>query len=68
MSQAHLLPDQGALGIVKHMLDKEPGIDPAEAKAMADAEEQFQNNGNREVEGRYGERRQARKAHQTCAI
>ncbi len=39
-----LLPDQGALGVVKNLLDKEPGIDPAEAKAMVDAEVQFQNN------------------------
>ena len=39
-----LLPDQGALGVVKNLLDKEPGIDPAEAKAMIDAEVQFQNN------------------------
>ena len=33
-----LLPDQGALGVVKNLLDKEPGIDPAEAKAKIDAE------------------------------
>jgi hypothetical protein len=39
-----LLPDQGALGIVKNLLDKEPGIDPAEAKAKIDAEIAFQNN------------------------
>jgi hypothetical protein len=39
-----LLPDQGALGIVKNLLDKEPGIDPAEAKAKVDAEIAFQNN------------------------
>ena len=39
-----LLPDQGALGIVKSLLDKEPGIDPAEAKAKVDAEIAFQNN------------------------
>ena len=39
-----LLPDQGALGVVKNLLYKEPGIDPAEAKAMVDAEVQFQNN------------------------
>ena len=39
-----LLPDQGALGVVKNMLDKEPDVDPAEAKAMIDAEVQFQNN------------------------
>ena len=39
-----LLPDQGALGVVKNLLDKEPEVDPAEAKAMVDAEVQFQNN------------------------
>lgn len=39
-----LLPDQGALGIVKNLLDKEPGIDPVEAKAKIDAEVAFQNN------------------------
>lgn len=39
-----LLPNQGALGIVKNLLDKEPGIDPAEAKAKIDAEIAFQNN------------------------
>ena len=39
-----LLPDQGALGVVKNLLDKEPGVDPAEAQAMVDAEVQFQNN------------------------
>jgi len=39
-----LLPEGGALGVVKNLLDKEPGVDPAEAKAMIDAEVQFQNN------------------------
>ena len=39
-----LLPDQGALGVVKNLLDKEPGIDPSEAKAKVDAEIAFQNN------------------------
>jgi len=39
-----LLPNQGALGLVKNLLDKEPGIDPAEAKAKVDAEIAFQNN------------------------
>ena len=39
-----LLPDQGGLGIVKNMLKKEPGIDPAEAKAKIDAEVQYQKN------------------------
>ena len=41
---ADLLPDRGGLGIVKNLLDKEPSVDPAEAKAMLDAEVQFQNN------------------------
>lgn len=39
-----LLPDKGGLGIVKNLLKKEPGIDPAEAKAKIDAEIQFQKN------------------------
>jgi len=39
-----LLPDTGGLGVVKNLIDKEPDIDPAEAKAMLDAEVQFQNN------------------------
>tara|TARA_R100001198_G_scaffold93881_1_gene75825 strand:- start:686 stop:1123 length:438 start_codon:yes stop_codon:yes gene_type:complete len=39
-----LLPNQGALGLVKNLLDKESGIDPAEAKAKVDAEISFQNN------------------------
>ena len=39
-----LLPDQGALGVVKNLLDKEPGVDPAEAQAKIDAEVRFQEN------------------------
>ena len=39
-----LLPDKGALGVVRNLLDKEPDRDPAEAKAILDAEVQFQNN------------------------
>lgn len=39
-----LLPDQGALGLVKNLLDKEPGISPEEAKAKVDAEIAYQNN------------------------
>lgn len=39
-----LLPDQGALGVVKNLLDKEPGVDPAEAQAAVDAEIKFQEN------------------------
>ena len=41
---ADLLPDSGGLGVVKNLLDKDPSVDPAEAKAMLDAEVQFQNN------------------------
>ena len=39
-----LLPDQGALGIVKNLLDNEPDISPEEAKAMIEAEIAYQNN------------------------
>ena len=39
-----LLPDQGALGIVKNLLDNEPDISPEEAKAMVEAEIADQNN------------------------
>mgnify|MGYP003112392866 CR=1 FL=1 len=39
-----LLPDSGGLGVVKNLIDKEPDVNPAEAKAMLDAEVQFQNN------------------------
>ena len=39
-----LLPDQGALGVVKNLLDEEPDVDPAESEAMINAEIQFQNN------------------------
>jgi len=39
-----LLPDKGGLGVVKNLLDLEKNVDPAEAKAMLDAEVQFQNN------------------------
>ena len=39
-----LLPDQGALGVVKNLLDKDPDVDSAEGNAMVDAEIQFQNN------------------------
>jgi len=41
---ADLLPDQGGLGIVKNLLDRNPDIDPEEAKAVIEAEVQFQNN------------------------
>ena len=39
-----LLPDNGALGVVKNLLDNDPSVDSAEAKAMVDAEIEFQNN------------------------
>jgi hypothetical protein len=39
-----LLPDKGALGVVKNLLDKDPKVDPAEAKAKIDAEIAYQNN------------------------
>jgi|TARA_Y100000015_G_scaffold43109_1_gene52297 hypothetical protein len=39
-----LLPDQGALGVVKNLLDSKPDISPEEAKARVDAEIAFQNN------------------------
>ncbi len=39
-----LLPDKGALGVVKNLLDKEPAISPEEAKAVVEAEIAFQNN------------------------
>lgn len=39
-----LLPNKGALGVVKNLLDKDPSIDPAEAKAKVDAEIAYQNN------------------------
>jgi len=45
-----LLPDQGALGLVKNLLDKEPGISPEEAKARVDAEIAFQDNVTRRWE------------------
>jgi hypothetical protein len=39
-----LLPDSGGLGIVKNLLDIDGSVDPAEAKAVLEAEVQFQNN------------------------
>ena len=39
-----LLPDQGALGIVKNLLDNEPNVSPEEAKAMVEAEIAYHNN------------------------
>lgn len=39
-----LLPDSGALGIVKNLIDKDPKIDSEEAQRMIDAEVRFQEN------------------------
>jgi len=39
-----LLPDSGALGVVKNLLDKEPGVDPVEAKKAVEEEIKFQEN------------------------
>ena len=39
-----LLPDQGALGLVKNLIDKDPDVDTAEETAMVDAEIEFQKN------------------------
>ena len=39
-----LLPDKGALGIVKNLIDKDPAVDSEEAQRMIDAEVQFQKN------------------------
>tara|TARA_R100001163_G_scaffold13531_2_gene12549 strand:+ start:11406 stop:11843 length:438 start_codon:yes stop_codon:yes gene_type:complete len=39
-----LLPDQGGLGIVKNLIDKDPDVSTDEGMAAVDAEIQFQNN------------------------
>ena len=40
-----LLPDQGALGVVKNLIDRQyPDLDPEEVRAKIDAEIAFQNN------------------------
>jgi hypothetical protein len=39
-----LLPDNGALGIVKNLIDKDPAVDSAEAQKVIDAEVKFQEN------------------------
>ena len=39
-----LLPDSGALGIVKNLIDKDPAVDSAEAQRVIDAEVKFQEN------------------------
>ncbi len=39
-----LLPDQGALGLVKNLIDKDPEVNTDEGVAMVDAEIEFQKN------------------------
>ena len=39
-----LLPDSGALGIVKNLIDKDPAVDSEEAQRVIDAEVKFQEN------------------------
>tara|TARA_R110002020_G_scaffold431916_1_gene641982 strand:+ start:2453 stop:2890 length:438 start_codon:yes stop_codon:yes gene_type:complete len=39
-----LLPDKGALGIVKNLIDKDDSVDSEEAQRMIDAEVRFQEN------------------------
>jgi len=39
-----LLPDAGALGIVKNLIDKDPKVDSGEAQKVIDAEVKFQEN------------------------
>jgi len=39
-----LLPDSGALGLVKNLIDKDPKVDSDEAQRMIDAEVRFQEN------------------------
>ena len=39
-----LLPDKGALGIVKNLIDKDPAVDSEEAQRIIDAEVKFQDN------------------------
>ena len=39
-----LLPDQGGLGIVKNLIEKDPDVNTEEGIAAVDAEIQFQNN------------------------
>jgi hypothetical protein len=45
-----LLPDQGGLGIVKNLLEKEKGLNQAEAATAVKAEVEFQNNVSRRWE------------------
>ena len=39
-----LLPDKGALGVVKNLIDNDDSVDPEEAQRMIDAEVRFQEN------------------------
>ena len=39
-----LLPEKGALGIVKNLIDKDPDVDSGEAQKVIDAEVKFQEN------------------------
>ncbi len=39
-----LLPDKGALGVVKNLIDKDDNVDSEEAQRMIDAEVRFQEN------------------------
>tara|TARA_R100000544_G_scaffold19178_1_gene9204 strand:- start:532 stop:984 length:453 start_codon:yes stop_codon:yes gene_type:complete len=39
-----LLPESGALGVVKNLLDKDDSVDPEEAQRIIDAEVLFQGN------------------------
>ena len=39
-----LLPDSGALGVVKNLIDKDDSVDSAEAQRVIDAEVRFQEN------------------------
>jgi len=39
-----LLPDKGALGIVKNLIDKDPAVDSEETQRIIDAEVKFQEN------------------------
>tara|TARA_E500000305_G_scaffold45832_3_gene35657 strand:+ start:5481 stop:5972 length:492 start_codon:yes stop_codon:yes gene_type:complete len=39
-----LLPDSGALGVVKNLIDKDDSVDSEEAQRMIDAEVRFQEN------------------------
>lgn len=40
----NLLPDSGALGVVKNLIDKDDSVDSEEAQRMIDAEVRFQEN------------------------